>query len=106
MPAALWKMALGSLAWAVNAPAKPIPRAPCSKMANPAACAGAGPRMQAASAAARARVDVDIKRLLIGSYRRECPRAVRPDAPFRSGLRREAQRFSIVSGAVAECQRN
>ena len=37
MPAALWKMALGSLACAVKAPAKPMPRAPCSKIANPAA---------------------------------------------------------------------
>ena len=37
MPAALWKMAEGSEAWAVKAPAKPIPRAPCSKRANPAA---------------------------------------------------------------------
>src|SRR5262245_37003958 len=33
-------MAEGSEAWAVNAPAKPIPLAPCSKMAKPAAPAG------------------------------------------------------------------
>src|SRR5437773_8692972 len=66
MPAALWKIALGSLAWAVNAPAKPIPRAPCSKIANPAARADAGARATvAARAAARTRRRVDIRFLLV-----------------------------------------
>src|SRR6266513_6293049 len=66
MPAALWKIALGSFACAVNAPAKPMPRAPCSKMAKPAARAGAGAIQTAtARAAPRARLRLRIEVLLI-----------------------------------------
>src|SRR5687767_10842206 len=55
MPAGLWKMAEGSDACAVNAPAKPIPRAPCSNRAKPAALAGEDtPREAARSDAANA----------------------------------------------------
>src|SRR5437867_131012 len=52
MPAGLWKMAEGSDAWAVKAPAKPMPLPPCSKSAKPAARTGAGdrPRTRAKSA--------------------------------------------------------
>src|SRR2546428_7444098 len=42
MPAGLWKMAEGSDAWAVKAPAKPIPLPPCSNRAKPAARSGSG----------------------------------------------------------------
>ena len=53
MPAALWKIAEGSEAWAVKAPARPMPRAPCSKIAKPAAEAPAGARQAAATRTGR-----------------------------------------------------
>src|SRR5262245_61018513 len=65
MPAALWKMAEGSVVCAVNAPAKPMPRAPCSNMAKPAAPAvvAARARLKAVSAprAADRRWPVDMR---------------------------------------------
>jgi hypothetical protein len=50
MPAALWNIAEGSEACAVNAPANPMARAPCSEIAKPPAAAEGGASAKAAAA--------------------------------------------------------
>ena len=65
MPAGLWKMAEGSDAWAVKAPAKPIPLPPCSKSAKPAARSGAG-AVRRASVKVTTRARLQRERLHMG----------------------------------------
>src|SRR5262249_58648196 len=94
MPAALWKIALGSLACAVKAPAQPVPRARCAKMANPAARAGVGPvQTTTARAAASARLHLRIEVLLItrgcGDRRRLARRRFRNEGRDAEGRGRQ-----------------
>ena len=116
MPAALWKMALGSLAWAVNAPAKPMPRAPCSKIAKPAACAGTGPRdagreRRGQGSGGFGHQDASSSDLIGGSARRRSVRARLSEAGLRAGTkvsdrkRRASRSVNEISGAVSEVRR-